>query len=182
MRLEEHRHSYVRGPLSERYDHSFDHAHDGGDRPHLHPDTGPAAYTIDRGEWRAATGLRGGGRKVHRRRPTGPALPLVDPDPEHLTFTVVFCDRGLTPEHVRAGVTELDLQRMRDDFRAAAAGTRAVPDADGRPGGGGAAVARVALGFGMTPVYVYEDRRGEVDAAPAPRPDPHAGSGVWGML
>jgi hypothetical protein len=52
------------------------HSHVGGDTPHLHDGSGPASYTIDKDEWFALTGLRGGGRKKFTVKPTGEQLPL----------------------------------------------------------------------------------------------------------
>jgi hypothetical protein len=160
-RLEVHDHSYVAGPRSgDPATSRFSHAHQRGDQPHQHPDTGPAAYTIDRDEWYAATGLHGGGRRAFVRRPTGTRLERVELQDWQRRLTVVFCDRGITPAHEQAGVTELQLARMRREFQEAAIGPFPEPAAP-RPGDGGAAVARMVLGFGMIPTFVYEDRRAE---------------------
>jgi hypothetical protein len=182
-RLEVHAHSYIRGPLATWRTMNFEHAHEAGDTGHQHPDTGPASFTIDRDDWYAATGLRGGGRKTFARTPTRPQLERVELEDWQRSFKVVFCDRGLTPEITRStGMTEESYQAMRDEFVAAAAGhVPTLPD-DGSPGTGGAAVARMALGFDMEVVYEYEDLRGEVVEEPPPKPDHHNDYGAWGLV
>ena len=77
-KLEVHEHHFVTGPrVGGHYERSgwhtgkFSHSHEGGDRSHEHPDTGPASYTIDKDEWLARTGLKGGGRKKFTAKPTG---------------------------------------------------------------------------------------------------------------
>lgn len=57
--LEVHTHHYLGRDWSMRSRDpnkpDIEHAHEGGDRPHLHPDCGPATYTIDKDVWAAAT-------------------------------------------------------------------------------------------------------------------------------
>lgn len=92
MTLEIHRHSYISGtnanwsPCREVV-----HSHEGGDRPHEHEHTGPGGYTIDKDEWFAATGLRGGGRKKFTVRPTGPQLPVIPREPT--SFDIIYVGR-----------------------------------------------------------------------------------------
>ncbi len=64
---EVHAHHWVSGSRRGQ----FSHSHEGGDVGHEHTNTGPAAFTIDKDEWAAATGLRGGGRKKFTKRPAG---------------------------------------------------------------------------------------------------------------
>ncbi len=70
LRLEVHGHGYVAGGPRD-----LAHSHQGGDQPHGHPGTGPVQYTIDSAEWFATTGMKGGGRKVFTKAPSGPQLP-----------------------------------------------------------------------------------------------------------
>lgn len=73
--LEVHEHCYIHGPNAHLVGRDkIAHSHVGGDRMHSHDLTGPAAYTIDRDEWLAATGLRGGGRKRFTAAATGPQI------------------------------------------------------------------------------------------------------------
>jgi len=159
-RLEVHTHCFVSGPRARGPEYAFSHAHHDGDTPHKHAKTGPASYTIDKDEWAATTGLRGGGRKSFVPQPRGPQLPLVALEDWQRTFRVVFCDTGLTAEHQRAGTTEADLETLRAEFQAAAGGTLPVA-APGRPAASGAAVARLVLACGLTPIYEYRDERGK---------------------
>lgn len=155
--LEVHEHSYVRGPRPAKVAHS----HADGNGPHLHADVGPATFTIDKDEWYALTGCKGGGRKTFSATPSGPQLEWLPP--ERTTFTVVFCDFGHSPEHERAGITAADYDRQRADFRAAAAEQAAGrrPNSDYEVGEGkGLAVANIACSFNLEPIYVYEDHRG----------------------
>jgi hypothetical protein len=161
-RLEVHEHCYVHGPNAGcvgRY--KFEHSHAAGDTPHEHPDTGPSAFMIDKDEWYAATGLHGGGRKQYTAAPRGPQMARVELAPHQRTFRVVFHDQGLTAEHQRAGLTAADLEAQRAAFQNPDRVTAGPP---GSPGTGDAAVARMALTFGMTPRYEYRDSR------PAPAP------------
>lgn len=74
--FEVHEHSYVSGPNANR-GKQLVHSHEGGSEPHGHQHTGPASYTIDKDEWFAATGLRGGSRKEFTKAPKGEQLPIV---------------------------------------------------------------------------------------------------------
>ena len=85
-KLEIHRHSFISGPVM-----SFSHSHAGGDHPHQHDGVGPASYTIDKDEWRMATGLRGGGKKKYSARPSGPQLEIRDLEEWQKSFKVVIC-------------------------------------------------------------------------------------------
>lgn len=92
MRLEVHEHCFIRGPRScfagsERG--RVVHSHEGGDVPHQHPDTGPASYTIDKDEWLAATGLRGGGRKKFTAKPIGEQIDRVELEDWQREFEVI---------------------------------------------------------------------------------------------
>lgn len=91
--LEMHEHSQISGPghnisRNGRLPH-INHSHQGGDKPHQHEHHGPASYTIDKDEWFAATGLRGGGRKVFTAAPTGPQLPIVELADWQKSFEVI---------------------------------------------------------------------------------------------
>lgn len=145
--LEVHTHSYLGNDWSMRSRNpnkpDIEHAHEGGDRPHLHPDCGPATYTIDKDAWAAATGLKGGGRKKFTAAPTGPQLPLVERPPQDNTFQVIFVDE-YTPGHASAGISPEQFALMRAAFIRDAADARAS---------GGHAVARMEQEFGMTPIY-----------------------------
>jgi hypothetical protein len=99
--FEVHAHAFVSGPRRNggyygRDRHwlptTFSHSHDGGDRPHQHPETGPATYTIDKDEWFKATGLRGGGRKTFTKRPTGEQFPIVELEDWQKSFEIVIGD------------------------------------------------------------------------------------------
>lgn len=133
MKLEVHAHSYVASarpagvPLWEQ---GFDHAHGDGNDPHQHEFVGPASYTIDKDEWFATTGMRGGGRKKFAQRPKGPQFPRVELDDHQRRFTVVF---------VPISAADVRVSGMAPVGK-----------------GGGAAVARMALTFGMDVDYVYE--------------------------
>jgi len=92
-RLEVHEHSWVSGPdacYAGLPRGRIVHSHEGGDRPHCHPDTGPASYTIDRDDWLRATGMVGGGKKQFTARPLGPQLPLHPVESEKQSFEVIF--------------------------------------------------------------------------------------------
>lgn len=116
--LEVHEHSIVSGPRAQRGE-CITHSHVGGDRPHQHPHTGPGAYTIDRDDWRRATGGgAGGGRKRFTDTPDGEQLPIVELEEWQKSFEVHFTAR---PNPFGEGVT----------------------------GGGDAAAARMVLAFRM---------------------------------
>lgn len=95
--LEVHEHHYITGPRANGLRSKFAHSHDGGDKPHTHPDTGPSAYTIDKDDWFRSTGLRGGGRKKFTKNPTGEQIETVIP--YERSFRVVFCDPPHPPGH-----------------------------------------------------------------------------------
>lgn len=108
--FEVHQHTFVSGPRAgghyERdgqwHTGSFSHAHDGGNVPHAHPDTGPASYTIDKDDWRRATLLHGGGRKTFAAQPTGEQLPIVALTEAQQTFEV-RCTGRVPPGWVGEG-------------------------------------------------------------------------------
>lgn len=77
-KLEVHEHCFIQGPRARFAGARVVHSHEGGDVPHQHPDTGPACYVIDKDEWLAATGLRGGGRKKFTKAATGEQLDRVE--------------------------------------------------------------------------------------------------------
>lgn len=66
------------------------HSHEDGSSGHRHPETGCALLTIDKDAWKAATGLKGGGRKTYTTRPSGEQLAYVALTIEERTFTVVL--------------------------------------------------------------------------------------------
>lgn len=76
---EVHEHCIISGPRhSGRLDRNrIVHSHEGGDVYHSHPHTGPASFVIDKDEWFAATGLRGGGRKKFTKTPNDEQLPYI---------------------------------------------------------------------------------------------------------
>lgn len=92
--LEVHEHCFVRGPratasYSNGFVTKFSHSHADGNRAHGHPDTGPAAFTIDKDDWYRRTGLRGGGRKTFTVKPTGEQFPIEELTEAEKTFTVI---------------------------------------------------------------------------------------------
>lgn len=92
-KLEVHEHCFIRGPRANGWAYKFEHSHDGGDAPHTHPDTGPSSYTIDKDEWLARTGLRGGGRKKFAAKPSGEQFEVMTSrTAEEQTFEVIVCD------------------------------------------------------------------------------------------
>lgn len=99
-RLEIHEHCIISGLRSHRtgswpdgMGSKFSHSHEGGDKPHTHPDTGPASYVIDRDEWARATGLSGGGRKKFTARPTGEQYAVLPQEPA--VFDIFILDSGV---------------------------------------------------------------------------------------
>lgn len=97
--LEVHEHSFISGQRTgghyERgvwHTGPFSHSHEGGDRPHQHPHTGPSAYTIDKDDWYRSTGLRGGGRKVFTSKPKGEQFPIKELEDWQKSFEVIVCD------------------------------------------------------------------------------------------
>lgn len=121
-RLEVHEHHFITGPKAFRAAGSkFAHSHEGGDVPHVHDDaghrTGPAAYTIDRDEWRRATGLVGGGRKKFTPKPTGLRLPLVRTEPSRIEVIIVG-DGGASVAKGSTGGASAALARMQLTFGA----------------------------------------------------------------
>lgn len=104
--LEVHEHSFIRGQRANRRGCTFAHSHEGGDVSHAHPDTGPSSYTIDKDEWAARTGMRGGGRKKFTAEPTGEQFDATIPrTAEQQTFEVIVCDppKGRQFEGVQGG-------------------------------------------------------------------------------
>lgn len=167
-RLEVHEHSYISGPNARwTPTRNVEHSHWAGGQGHLHPEVGPATFTIDKDEWYAATGLVGGGRKQFSRKPKGEQLPWMPP--EERTFKVVFVDRGFTSEIARStGLTQEQWEADRDCFVAEAA-EQAARRAAGIAGAG-IAGANVALRFDMEPILIYEDHRNDPVPEPPHRP------------
>ena len=89
-KLEVHEHSYISGPHACWSGYKLVHSHEGGDKPHVHEHTGPAARTIDKDEWFRVTGLKGGGRKKFTSKPSGPQLSMISVAPS--TFEVIILD------------------------------------------------------------------------------------------
>jgi hypothetical protein len=93
-KLEVHEHCYITGPNARwAGDRSkLVHSHEGGNKPNEHADetqrTGPGCYTIDKDEWFARTGMRGGGRKKFTNQPSGVQLPIVEIDPPQIRIFI----------------------------------------------------------------------------------------------
>src|SRR5690242_4202061 len=102
--LEVHKHSIISGPRSRWSGAEIVHSHEGGDTRHQHPDCGPASYVIDKDEWLAATGLKGGGRKKFTARPTGEQLPIRELEGWQKSFEIIVCN----PPHPRGWTAEKD--------------------------------------------------------------------------
>lgn len=114
--LEKHKHCIIRGPRSsESWRNNIVHSHEGGDKPHTHPDTGPGAYTIDKDDWYATTGLRGGGRKTFTKVPSGEQLGEVIPYDG--SFRVIICDPPCPPGHRGNGPGEALPLRIAKTFK-----------------------------------------------------------------
>ncbi len=122
--LEIHGHAVLSGPLYQAGTRDITHAHEGGDRAHRHPGTGPAHYQRDR-------------YKKYTVRPNGPQLPTVPLTDEERTFRVVFVDK-YTDGHRAAGISPERFAAERAAFLA---------------GGQAPAVARMVETFDMVPVY-----------------------------
>lgn len=97
--LEVHKHTFVSGRRAHGHNlegawetGTFSHSHAGGNTPHQHPETGPAAYTIDKDAWLRATGMRGGGRKKFTAKPSGEQFPIVELEEWQKTFKVILCE------------------------------------------------------------------------------------------
>lgn len=116
-KLEVHEHCVVSGPRtnSERLN-QVNHSHDGGNSQHTHPGCGPACYTIDRDEWFAATGMRGGGRKRFTVKPLGEQLPVVQRALEPFQVVIVG-DGGRAVAHGCEGPGVQPAARMAMRFR-----------------------------------------------------------------
>lgn len=89
--LEVHEHCIISGPRSRWSGAKIVHSHEGGDARHQHPDCGPASFVIDKDEWFATTGLRGGGRKKFTARPTGEQLPIAELADWQKSFEIIVC-------------------------------------------------------------------------------------------
>lgn len=129
--FEVHEHCYVSGPNANR-GRRLVHSHFGGDTPHEHAHTGPASFTIDKDEWFARTGLRGGGRKKFTKEPSGEQLARVELQDWQKTFEVIVYEK------------------------AQAAGS----EASAATGPGVAPAERLRLSFGMTVSRVRTVRHG----------------------
>lgn len=89
-KFEVHEHTYVSGP--NRPGKQFSHSHFGGNGPHTHQDTGPSVFTIDRDDWRRATGYGSArGRKKFTAEPSGPQLPAI---PHNADFEVIVTGKN----------------------------------------------------------------------------------------
>lgn len=94
-RLEVHRHAIISGPRANKsWCNEIVHSHEGGDQPHEHENTGPASRTIDKDEWYARTGLRGGGRKKFTAKPTGEQFATIPTAP--LTYEIILVGKPVT--------------------------------------------------------------------------------------
>lgn len=133
-----HRHCYTSGPNAQAgyradgkwHENQFMHAHEGGDRAHRHPETGPASF------------IGGIARAKRTVKPSGPQLPLVPLTEEERTFHVVFVD-DYTAAHAGAGISRERWERERADFVRCVAG-----EAHGLH-----AVSRMIDTFDMIPIY-----------------------------
>jgi hypothetical protein len=132
-RLELHEHCYITGPKAGRSSipgGTLVHSHEGGDRPHEHDDgtnrTGPGSYTIDKDEWRARTGLIGGGRKRFTRKPTGSQLPVVVVEPPQIKVVIVG-DGGKAAARGTTGAGFGAVHRMQLAMKAEVASVTHVP-------------------------------------------------------
>lgn len=114
MKLEIHEHSFISGPNANGPNSKFSHSHSGGNIPHEHPETGPSCYTIDKDEWRKATGLRGGGRKKFTAEPTGKQMEWIPLTHEQSHFTV-HAD-GVSTIHEIGGAIGFTANRMVQQF------------------------------------------------------------------
>lgn len=98
--FEVHEHHFVSGKRAHGGHNSkgewetgkFSHSHEGGNVPHKHPDTGPAAYTIDKDAWLRVTGMRGGGRKKFTAKPTGEQMPIVELEEWQKSFKLIVAE------------------------------------------------------------------------------------------
>lgn len=145
-RLEVHTHSYVSGPNANKsWLSKVEHSHEGADIPHTHPDTGPGAYTIDKDEWAARTGLKGGGRKKFTAKPTGPQLDYIERPAHENTFRVIFMDE-YTDAHASADISRERWEGERADFIEAM-------ETDQR---GGYTAERMIQSYGMKPIYILD--------------------------
>lgn len=133
-RLEVHEHSFISGPRSNR-GLKLRHSHEGGHVPHSHPETGPAAYTIDKDDWYRATGMDGGGRKEFTHAPTGEQFEFIPRTAEETTFEVI----GFDPPSIPPGFSDASgggipaMFRMIQAFRMKPR-FRVIPGGKGRHG------------------------------------------------
>jgi hypothetical protein len=119
---EVHEHAFVSGPRSRYFGESSRvvHSHEGGDKPHEHPDTGPACFTIDKDDWaRATAGIAGlaavgGSRKRFTNKPDGEQLPYIERAP--MTIEVIVCEPPAEFNGIGGG--EFALARMQLAFKA----------------------------------------------------------------
>lgn len=110
MKLEVHEHCFVSGPNASGPNYKFKHSHAGGGIPHKHPDTGPSCYTIDKDQWRKATGLRGGSRKKFTSKPVGERMEWIALEYCESHF-IVHAD-GVSSIHEIGGAVEFTANRM----------------------------------------------------------------------
>lgn len=130
-KLEVHEHSYIAGPRRG----GFSHSHEGGDKPHEHVEgaveTGPGCYTIDKDEWYARTGMRGGGRKKFTVKPTGVQIPLIAREPSKIRVFIVG-DGGASVAGGGSGPGLAVVDRMVLAFGAEVESFEHVPSGAGR--------------------------------------------------
>ena len=109
-RLEVHEHIFIRGARSGQ---RLVHSHPDGERPHEHENTGPSCYEIDKDEWFAATGMRGGGRKKFTAAPSGEQFAAI---PCETTFEIIVCDPPAPPGYNGSGGGHHAAARMMQAF------------------------------------------------------------------
>lgn len=129
--LEVHEHHIITGPHAHHAGRNhIEHSHEGGDVPHVHDDgiseTGPAARTIDKDEWFAATGLQGGGRKKFTVKPAGPQMPMRQTKPSEIEVVIVG-DGGASVANGSEGGAKFTLARMLQTFDARVVSVTHVP-------------------------------------------------------
>lgn len=134
--LETHEHCIISGPNANKsWLNKFTHSHEGGDKPHVHNDgtheTGPGAYTIDKDEWRARTGMIGGGRKKFTTKPIGPQMPLVRTDAPTMKIVIVG-DGGAAAGRGASGPGLAVVDRLQLSLGMRVESVEFIPDGSGR--------------------------------------------------
>lgn len=136
--LEVHEHCIITGPnANKEWLNKFSHSHEGGDKPHVHDDgthrTGPGAYTIDKDEWAARTGLKGGGRKKFTAKPTGTQMPLVSVEAPQIRI-IIHGDGGAAAGRGASGPGLAVVDRMQLAMKSRVVSVEHIPDGSGRGG------------------------------------------------